>query len=80
MKEELGPVEREALALLVARRKKGREEYGVGIEDSTLTVEELLDYALEEAVDQLIYLLALRRRRIDGWKRLAAAIKEVDDV
>lgn len=42
--------------------KKGLARYGMGIEDCDLSIKELLDNALEENADAMIYLAELRAR------------------
>lgn len=44
--------------------KKGLERYGMGIENCDLSIKELLDNALEENADAMIYLAELRARLV----------------
>lgn len=49
-----------AIDVLRCQQQKGVERYGQTIEQSGLTRTEILDHAIEEAADLLIYLTAIR--------------------
>lgn len=51
----------DALALLRSGDAKGRQKYGVTLDDADLSPGELVQHAAEEAADLLKYLVALRR-------------------
>lgn len=51
----------EAILLLRSGDAKGREKYGVTLDDADLSPRELVQHAAEEAADLLKYLVALKR-------------------
>ncbi len=55
------PTTTAAIELLRQREAKGRATYGTTIDEAGLTVARILDHAIEEAADLLVYLLAIRR-------------------
>lgn len=52
----------EAKTQLERQEDKGIKKYGGVLEDTNPTAEALIEHAIEEAADQLMYLVALRRR------------------
>jgi len=50
----------DAKAALDRQYEKGRRKYPVTLDEAGLSAPELLDHAIEEAADMLVYLCALR--------------------
>lgn len=58
-------IAKEASDRIVSKYLKGQEEHGGNLWDKT--AEQLIDYAIDEAVDQVIYLITLKRlKKIPG--------------
>lgn len=49
-----------AIEAIKSQAGKGLKEYGVGLEGANLSVLELMDHAIEEAADQLMYLIQMK--------------------
>lgn len=51
----------DALEVLRRQEAKGLDKYGATLDRSDVTTEEMIDHVIEEAADQLVYLLRLRQ-------------------
>lgn len=52
--------EADACRLIAARQQLGLEKYGISVRDNPSTARTWITHAIEEAADQLIYLMRLR--------------------
>lgn len=67
-------IEADLCAEIAARQAKGIQKYGTTVADNPLTLREWLQHALEEALDQAVYL----KRAIAELDKLAS--HELDDM
>ena len=69
-----GGIEADLCAEIAARQAKGIQKYGTTVADNPLALREWLQHALEEALDQAVYL----KRAIAELDKLAS--HELDDM
>ena len=50
-----------AIATIRAQEEKGRSRYGTDLDDADLTGVEIVEHAVQEAADMLMYLTALKK-------------------
>jgi hypothetical protein len=67
-------IEADLCAEIAARQSKGIQKYGTTVADNPLTLRQWLQHALEEALDQAVYL----KRAIAELDKLAS--HELDDM
>lgn len=58
--EHLLSIKREFAILVDKKYRKGQEEHGGDLFD--INVGQLIDYAIDEAIDQVVYLLTLKAK------------------
>ena len=63
-------VEEEAIQTILSRAQKGMDTYKVRLGDAPLHVEEVIQHAIEEALDLALYLIRLQRE-------IGAAVSEI---
>lgn len=51
----------EAFAVLKRQEAKGLAKYGATLDRADVTAEAMIEHAIEEAADQLVYLIRLRQ-------------------
>ena len=63
-----------AIATIRAQEEKGRSKYGTDLDNADLSVLEVVEHAVQEAADLLMYLSALRKY----FEGIAADIAALD--
>jgi len=55
----------QAQKLISDKYKKGAQEHGTNLREDT-SIGQMIDFALEEAVDQMVYLITLKQKWEEG--------------
>jgi hypothetical protein len=72
----MSSIEKELIDLISQRAAKGLKEYGATLERDDYTLEQWLDEAIPEQIDNLLYLLAFKHRYLKLLRSLEQTVKQ----